>query len=188
MKNATQKTTEKILIIGDKQTLFSDLINKHYTRLYNFIDKYIDHEENSADLAQQACIIAFESLRPFRSDSELSNWLQGIAFNLVRSYFRDSAQCLSSFEDKEILLHMPSNEIDLDFQINLTETLSAVQFHLDALPLKTRTVLKMFTIDEMPIEEIAEAMHIPKGTVKSRIFCGRALLASALKNSGIEIF
>lgn len=188
MKNTTSNNVEQIVINADRQTDFCNMVNVHRNRLYRFVLRHIGNADDAADLTQQAFVEAFRSLENFRGESALSTWLYGIALNLVRSHIMRAPQRLHHFESEEILMEMPSHSVDPNLQTSLTETISAVQCHLDALPLEMRTVLEMVTLDEMSYEEVAETLHIPVGTVRSRVSRARTQLKSALENAGVETF
>jgi len=57
---------------------------------------------------------------------------------------------------------------------------------VDALPTEFREVLVLSDMEGMSYAEIAEALHIPVGTVKSRLFRGRRLLQTALYQYAVE--
>jgi RNA polymerase sigma-70 factor (ECF subfamily) len=162
------------------------MVGAHKSRLYHFILKNVRHPDDAADLTQQAFVEALKSLHNFRGESELSTWLYGIALNLVRGHLGRSSYKKQHFESEEILLDMPGKEIDPNQQTSLSEIMLQVQNHFDALPFEMRTVLEMVTIDEMSYEETAQALNIPIGAVRSRVFRARELLKSTLQAAGVE--
>lgn len=182
----TRNAAETITISAENQIAFSEVVQKHRSRLYRFILKNIGHPDDAADLAQQAFVEAFRSLHNFRGDSELSTWVYGIALNLVRGYLMRSPHRMHRFENEDVLMDMPSHELDPNVQTSLTEIISEVQIHFNALPVEMRMVLEMVTVGEMSYEETAKALNIPVGTVRSRVFRARAQLRQSLETSGIE--
>jgi RNA polymerase sigma-70 factor (ECF subfamily) len=188
--NTTINTQENIVesLQADRQTDFCNMVNAHRNRLYRFILKNIGHPDDAADLAQQAFVEAFRSLPSFRGESELSTWLYGIALNLVRGYLMRAPHRNHRFENEDVLAEMPGQELDPHAQASLTETVSAVQNHFNALPVEMRAVLEMVTVDEMSYEEAAQELNIPVGTVRSRVFRARAQLKIALEAAGVEAF
>lgn len=186
MKTAT--TTTPIILNNKQYADFCEIVDTHRTRLYRFILRHVGNADEAADITQQAFVEAFRSLENFRGESALSTWIYGIALNLIRAYLMRAPQRLHHFESEEVLLDMASSEVEPNIQTSLTEIVSAVQLHFDALPLEMRTVLEMVTIDEMSYEEVAESLHIPVGTVRSRMFRARAQLKTALENAGVETF
>ena len=189
MKNAKlSHLAEPIIIQTDRQEAFCQLVNTHRSRLYRFILKKVGHPDDAADLAQQTLAEAFHCLPSFRGESALSTWLYSIAINLIRRYLTRSPHRLHHFESEEILTDMAGHEIDPNVQASLTETVSAVQKHFNALPIEMRTVLEMVIVKEASYEEAAQELNIPVGTVRSRLFRARAQLKMALQASGIEAF
>jgi RNA polymerase sigma-70 factor (ECF subfamily) len=61
--------------------------------------------------------------------------------------------------------------------------MSALHKHLHAMPLEVRTALIMIDVMEMNYEETAEALHIPVGTLKSRVSRGRSRLLKQMQTS-----
>jgi RNA polymerase sigma-70 factor (ECF subfamily) len=179
---------DTLVLQAERQIAFCNMVEAHRARLYRFILKNVKHPDDAADLAQQAFVEAFRSLQSFRGESELSTWLYGIALNLVRGHLMRSPQRNHHFESEEILVEMSGHELDPNVQASLTETVSAVQTHFNALPIEMRTVLEMVAIDEMSYEEVAKELNIPVGTVRSRVFRARAQLKNALGASGVEAF
>jgi RNA polymerase sigma-70 factor, ECF subfamily len=64
-----------------------------------------------------------------------------------------------------------------------------VRRSIDALPVQYRAAVTLYHLEEMTIEEIATAMELPAGTIKSHLFRARRLLKDALRErySGEEI-
>ena len=59
--------------------------------------------------------------------------------------------------------------------------------HINALPEKLKIVTCMYYTGEMKVEEIAHALHLPKGTIKSRLHLARTQLKKGLEEDGYEV-
>ena len=188
MKITTSTRGNSIILENNQYAAFCELVETHRIRLYRFILRHVVNADDTADITQQTFVEAFRSLENFRGESALSTWLYGIALNLVRAYLMRSPQRLHHFESEDILLDVTSTEVEPNEQTSLTETVSAVQQYFEALSLEMRTVLEMVTIDEMSYGEVANTLHIPVGTVRSRMSRARTQLKLALKNAGVETF
>jgi len=186
MKNTLSTPVEHIILPVNQHAAFSKIVEAHRIRLYRFILKNVRNSDDAADLAQQTVLEAFRSLDNFRGESSLSTWLYGIAINLVRAYILRAPHKMHHFESEDILADMPGDTRDPNSQVSMNETLSAVQKHLNALPAEMRTVLEMVTVDEMSYEETAQHLHIPIGTVRSRVCRARIQLKSALLSAGVD--
>ena len=73
---------------GD-DSAFSELMNRHYKGVLNFIYRFTNMKENSEDLAQEVFVSAFQSLSAFRGDRAFVAWLAGIAKNKVKQHLRN---------------------------------------------------------------------------------------------------
>lgn len=186
MKN--QIAAQNNMVAAPYYQTFCQLFETHRTRLYRFVFKHLRNEDDAADITQQAFTEALRSLENFRGESALSTWIYGIALNLIRGHIMRAPQRLHHFESEDILLEMESSEIDPNTQTSWNETVVAVQSQLNNLPSEMQAVLQMVTVDEMSYEEVADTLHIPVGTVRSRLSRARAQLKTALQNAGVETF
>ena len=69
---------------------------------------------------------------------------------------------------------------NVESKIEASETQKDINIAISKLPLEQRAVILMFYMDDMPIKEIADALKIPIGTVKSRLSIGRNRLKKEL--------
>ena len=67
------------------------------------------------------------------------------------------------------------------------EILRKLHVYIDQLPEKQKIVTCMFYTGEMKTEEIAKALHIPKGTVNSRLHLAKKQLKICLEADGYEV-
>ena len=76
-----------------------------------------------------------------------------------------------------------------DIQANLErkEIQARLTMHIRALPEKLKIVIYLYYAAEMKTEEIADKLHIPRGTVKSRLYLAREKLKESLEGDGYEI-
>jgi RNA polymerase sigma-70 factor (ECF subfamily) len=174
---------------ADKEMLFRVLVAKHRARLQRFVMRHIGHQDDADDIAQQAFVLAAQTIERFRGESELSTWLYGIAMNLVRNYLNRAPHRVHRFESDEQLLEMPGAASE-----NPREALSRRQVvqHLlasmEELPISMREVLMLVAIDELPYEDAAAILSVPVGTVRSRLSRARAALREKLAGMEIEEF
>ena len=117
------------------------------------------------------------------------NFLMGIAANLWKNQWRKKKreQKHISIEDTEFFDLPSSDEEDLQVRIERKEIQQRLTLHIRTLPEKLKMVVYLFYAAEMRTEEIAETLHIPQGTVKSRLHLARAKLKDSLEADGYEI-
>lgn len=167
--------------------LFKQLVHAHQKRLYRFVVKHIGWGSDAEDITQQAFVEAAAGYASFRGGSELSTWLYGIAMNLVRNYLSRSPHRRFQFEGEEALDDSAALEPEPSRQLDLNQTLQALQTELDALPPEMRDVLLLVAMDELSYESTALLLSIPVGTVRSRVSRARATLRRRLEASGYSV-
>ncbi|MBK4734003.1 sigma-70 family RNA polymerase sigma factor [Noviherbaspirillum pedocola] len=156
---------------GDQQA-FSLLVDAYHTRVWRFLLKWVRNRDDAEELVQETFLAAWRALPSFRAGSQFSTWLLGIALNLARNHHNRTVKKLSrNVElDETIYMDTPSgSDIEPDRQLERLQTMEALQQAIDNLPEDMRQVLIMVRLEGMQLEEVAEILGIPSGTVKSRL-------------------
>lgn len=171
---------------------FDELITLYSADIYSLLFRLTDNAEEAGDLTQETFFSAFRSIGKFRGESGLKTWLYRIAVNHSRNRFRwwkrrsrDKTISLDvSLEDGERSLHesIPGSSIDPETALLSAEREKALYAALGELPAKYREVVILRDIEGMKYEEIATAVGLNIGTVKSRIARGRYELQKRLKD------
>ena len=174
---------------GDTEA-FSMLVTAYEKNVFNVALQMTGNREDAQDLAQEAFIKAYTSLPSFRGDSKFSSWLYRIVSNVCldfrrRQSRRPSASLTVEDDDGETL------QLDIADESQSPETLlerkltrDAVRRGLQELPEEQRQILLLREIEGLSYDEIAEAMDLEPGTVKSRIFRARKKLCAFLLKDG----
>jgi RNA polymerase sigma-70 factor (ECF subfamily) len=158
---------------------FAKIVDAYQARILGFARRLLRSEEEALDVTQEVFIKAFQALHRFDGRSSLRTWLFKIAYNLCvdRSRRADRSLKTTSFE--------PTNEGDEPLEFSDTrwnpeevvmndELFGVVELAVSTLSDKLRTVLLLHDREDMGYEEIAAAVQVPVGTVKSRLFLARA--------------
>lgn len=184
---------EKILVEkvqkGDTAS-FEKLVLANQTKVYNLALRMVGSAEDAFDMSQEAFIKAYNSLGSFRGDSRFSVWLYRLTTNVcldfLRSEGRKSHGSLTYLseenEDKE--LEIPDERFSPETMTEKRELREAVNRGLLSLPKDYRAILLLREIDGLSYEEIADALSLEEGTVKSRIFRARKKLCEILNADG----
>jgi RNA polymerase sigma factor (sigma-70 family) len=153
---------------------FAEIFERHFDLIYGFIARRVG-VDFATDIASDVFLSAFE--RRSRFDTARSNalpWLYGIAANKLRRHRRSEARRL-----RALAKNNPAVEEAADPQTAAMEPVVASA--LLSLQHADREVLLLFTWAEFSYEEIAEALTIPVGTVRSRLHRARRQLRTALE-------
>jgi RNA polymerase sigma-70 factor, ECF subfamily len=159
---------------------FEVLVQRHGTRVYNLCFRILGDPEEAADASQDTFLAALRKLNTFRGDSAFTTWLHRVAVNacydsLRRKRRRPLLQIVRDEDDDrpEPSLPSPDHADQVVFSVDVGRALMEV-------PEEFRVVLVLADVQDLPYDEIARVLEIPVGTVKSRVFRGRAALGRAL--------
>lgn len=134
-------------------------------------------KELAEDVYQETFLRVVRSYSKYRGESSEKTWIISIAVNVCRDYMRSAWKRRVVVGD-DFLNYSSENDTE-----DIIEKRSEKQALLNAimkLPDKYREIIHLHYYQEMGINEIAGVLKIPGGTVKSRLFKARALLAGMI--------
>lgn len=139
-----------------------------------FLRRWVASRTDAEELLQEVFVLAAKDMAALEAARSQKAWLIGIARNLVLAHRRRMAirQTLSLTD--EPAARAPAVE---------DERLDAVRHAIERLPEAQREVLQLRLIDELSYAEIAEALTVPIGTVRSRLHAAIAALRMRLGNA-----
>ncbi len=167
---------------------FNLLVERYQTQLYNFCLRYVGDHQLAEDTTQEAFLAAWRALGSFTGGS-FKAWLFRIAVNEARDLHRKaSRRPSSSLED--LLEAGATGGAEADHAPSPEEaalsaaTVRAVERAIQRLAPEHREVVVLSDVQGLSYDEICEALSLPLGTVKSRLFRGRVALRRLLLESG----
>ncbi len=181
-------------LAGDERA-FADLISRHERRVAATIRGVVGDvsDEDAADIAQDIFLLVYRALGSFRGEAKFSTWLTSIA---MRYCYRESRRrrrraatffpFLRSTDDREPEEERIAGGDRADSSTIAGERRRAVLQALDRLPEEFRAVLTLRVVEEMPVEEVALALGISTGTVKSRLYRAKEKMRELLGGIDIE--
>jgi len=176
-----EKTLLKDARAGDREAL-GELYRLHSRRVYNLTLRMTGDPAEAADLAQDAFLKAFGAIESFRGDSGFGTWLHRIAVNTVRDHFRKRRPQPTDEDSLERLVE--AADVPRASRNPVEDRLSdEVTAALTALPEDFRLTVVLCDLLDYSYAEAADILEIAEGTVKSRLFRARALLARSLAPS-----
>ncbi|MBA3396249.1 MAG: sigma-70 family RNA polymerase sigma factor [Deltaproteobacteria bacterium] len=162
----------------------------HTDSLYGAAYRLTRNPRDAEDLVQDALLRAYRFWDSFEQDSNCKAWLLRIVTNtFINEYQRkkrsrevlDAASAEQDATDG-VLVHAAASERQTPERALLDRSVSDdVQRALDSLPDDFRTAVVLCDVQGLSYKEIADIMQTPVGTVMSRLFRGRKLLAAALR-------
>lgn len=160
-----------------------DTIDEHFDRIYRAALILSGNPWDADDLAQETFMIFSSQIDRFEGRSTVYTYLYGILLNLDRRERRKfgtrNRKLRVVWENESQNPHLsPAAESKLE----VDEWKKSLWSWVEKLPNGQRQVLVLRFAEQLRYDEIAEALSIPVGTVKSRIFHGLATLRSLLDN------
>ena len=151
---------------------FGEIVLKYQDKVYNLCRHMLRNAEDAEDAAQDVFLKAYQALPKFQPDASLYTWLYRIATNTCIDYKRKPI-FESLFGDNgegERLVHDRASETPSPEKLyQLKQIDEALKESLEKLSPKLRAIIVLKEIEELSYEEIADALEISMGTVKSRI-------------------
>jgi RNA polymerase sigma-70 factor (ECF subfamily) len=175
------------ILAGEKE-LFHELIGPYERMVYLTLFSIVKNETEAEDGAQEAVISAYRHLGSFRGDAKFSTWLTMIAINEGRKRLRKAKGRAEDSIDEQIEElegdYTPApltdwREIPLE-ALERKELREALRVAVTELPDIYRQVFALRDLEEMNIEETAEALGITTSTVKVRLHRARIMLQKRL--------
>ncbi|HYT78523.1 MAG TPA: sigma-70 family RNA polymerase sigma factor [Actinomycetota bacterium] len=157
---------------GDEDA-FVLLMQRHERRVYNLAYRMLGGPEDARDATQDVFLSCFRHLPSFRGDAAFSTWLHRIAINACYDMARRRKPASSLEEDR---VEQPATGDHADRAAASAD----VQRALMEVQPEFRMVLILHELQDWPLEDIARALDVPVGTVKSRLHRGRVALGRAL--------
>ncbi|MCG8274923.1 RNA polymerase sigma factor [Stenotrophomonas sp. NLF4-10] len=166
---------------------FEAIMRRHNRMLFRTARSIVKDDAEAEDVVQETYLSAWRSLTRYRAESKLSTWLVRIAVNeALRRLRRKSAQIIPleaamTHPDpgtRAFLADEPDREPE---QLAMrAQTRRLMERRIDLLPDAFRTVFMLRVVEEMSVEEVAQALEIPEATVRTRLFRARGLLREGL--------
>jgi len=159
---------------------FSHLVDRHKDKAYNLAFRICGNREEAEEIAQDAFIKAYRSLKNFRKKSSFATWLYRIVYNTAISLVRTRKQRILAIEE------FPADAADfLGFSKNEEEAgedyrNSLINFALQKIPEEDRGLITLYYYDDLDTEEISKITGINKPGIKVRLFRARKKMADII--------
>ena len=151
---------------------YNVLVSRWEKRVFNYLYRLVNAREEAQDLAQDVFLKAWQNLRKLEDVSKFPSWLFRIAHNEAYSLLRKNRP------DTEMLTETPAGEERA--RLFPMETALAIRSALTRLSPEQREVVLLKVYEGFKFEEIAQVLHAPVSTIKSRLYSGLDMLKEAL--------
>jgi RNA polymerase sigma-70 factor (ECF subfamily) len=183
----------RLTLKGDR-TAFDRLIERYQRQAVAVSYRFLGHTQDAQEVTQNAFLKAFASLATLQKPDAFAGWLMRIVSNLSLNYRRgrktrrqlplDDALGSAEGSAQNFIAAGEATVRDGDpvHRLESREMGQRLREALDQLPEKQKTAIILFTIEEMPQKQVAEALKCSVEAVKWHVFQGRKKLREILKD------
>ena len=172
--------------------ILNELMTRWQQSLVDFIYRYIGHEADALDLAQETFVRVYEARRRYTVRAKFSTWLFAIAGNLCRNYLRwrqrrgESIREPWETEDTQLAESLRSPNDTPDEAIVRAESIAIVRGATSRLPHDMKVALLLYECEGLSYEEISSILHCSVKAVEMKLYRARKLLRERLLRSDLR--
>ena len=148
---------------------FGLLVSAQTDTLYRVSMSMLRNEQDAQDAVHDAILKAFQNRHRLRREEYFATWLTRILINECNKLLRRRRR----FADVGENVPDAASRDDPYLSVEIGDA-------IDRLPEKIRLTVILFYVEDYSVSEIKDILHIPEGTVKSRLNTGRRLLKDSL--------
>jgi len=166
---------------GD-DTAFSELMNRHYKGVLNFIYRFTNIKENSEDLTQEVFLRVYRSAASYRPEAKFTTWLYKIATNVSMTHVKKKNADISLDEMNENTGEYEDYEVEISDNVIYRKEMRNVIFSaMETLPEREKIAIMLCKYEGLSYEETAGVLECTVGAVKAYVHRGRMKLVNKLK-------
>ena len=168
-----------LLRTGDGRA-FEELVRTYQHRVFGVALRMLGNSAEAEEIAQEVFLRAHRGLADFRGDAKLSTWLYAIASRLCLNRLASGERRLLR-EGEETLARIPSGHASPADELERSERDAALHRAIAELSDERRLVVVLRDLEGLSYEEIAAALDLELGTVRSRLHRARLDLKEKLE-------
>jgi RNA polymerase sigma-70 factor, ECF subfamily len=174
--------------LAGSQLAYQHLVSRYATPAVNLASRMVRDRALAEDLAQEAFIRAFERLSSYDPERRFISWFFQILHNLTIDHLRRKRPVMVSLDELEEIGHPAIDTASVsgapDVQAEEAALAHALEAGLSRIRPEYREAVVLRYREDLSVQEIAEIMNVPAGTVKTYLYRARKELASILAGQG----
>jgi len=178
-----------VAIQAGKLALFEKLVQKYQAKITQLATYFIKEPHEAKDICQETFLKAYQGLHLFRAESSFYTWLYRIAVNTAKNHIKSQEYRLLRCHRLLDTLHEPleitAQEASPEANLVRDEVAQNFETTLKGMPKDLQLSLIFREMHGLSYDEIADIMHCPVGTVRSRIHRARCYFEE-MRSSGAE--
>lgn len=178
MTTAAQDARLLARVLDGDHDAFNEIMRNHEDRVFSVCLRIMGTRDQALDAVQDTFLTAFRKADQFKGNSALGTWIYRIAVNTCYDQLRKQKRRRAD----PMPDHLDPPDHSAEDAVGSAALRPELQKALVSLPEEFRTAIVLADIEGLGLKEVAEVLGVPTGTVKSRVFRGRRLLAAELGN------
>ncbi|GAA2480336.1 RNA polymerase sigma factor [Winogradskya humida] len=159
--------------LGDRRALTA-LVERWHLPIWQYVRRMLATPALADDVSQEAWSAALRALPRLKQPDRFAPWLLTITRRTLMNHLRDKYAAPAP---------VPGNLVEDDFSTGVLDR-AEVMAGLTGVPLREREALILFYLHDLSLDDCAQILGIPPGTVKSRLHRARLLLRAHLIEKG----
>ena len=180
-EGAVQRTDGETLMLvercqSNQDGAYNELLSRYHRRIFNTAYRILGEEASAEDALQETLVNIYRGLHSFRGESQVSTWISRITVNVCLGMLRKSRSRPEEYLDDDRARDLPADVtayIDPLEHTRQVELKALIEETFKRMSDKQGAVVRLHDLEGNTIQEIAEIIDCPVGTVKSRLFYGR---------------
>jgi RNA polymerase sigma-70 factor (ECF subfamily) len=165
------------VIEGDHDA-FNQIMRNHEDRVFSVCLRIMGNRDQALDATQETFLTTFRKAEQFKGNSALGTWIYRIAVNTCYDQLRRQKRR----QTDPMPEHLDPTDLSAQEEVDSAALRPEIRRALAAIPEDFRAAVILSDIEGLGLPDVAEILGVPVGTVKSRVFRGRRLLAEELGN------
>ena len=171
-------------VLSGQVSAYSELVEKYQSLAFTLAIRMVGNKQEAEEVAQDAFIKAYGSLKSFRGKSKFSSWLYRIIYNTSISLLRKRQRERKVFDDnRNVEIQFMADEIY--YQDN-EYTMMALEKSMESLEPEEKFIVSLFYYENSAISEIARITGLSESNVKVKLHRSRKKLYDKLKSLRIS--
>ncbi len=170
-------------ILEGNSNAFSFLVGKYENMVFTIALKVMGNREEAEDVAQEAFVKCYQSLKRFKGSSKFSTWLYRIAYNHGLDKLKEKKRKGFTYDIEEVPIVEDEDTYNVLAQIDEEERNVILKTAIKKLPKEDQILVTLFYFEELSIKEIAKVIGIKENNVKIKLHRLRSKLYKTLRTS-----
>ncbi len=179
-------------VVCGNTNAFATLVSRYQDQVYGLAFRISGNQLDAEEIAQDAFMKAFKSLRNFKQKSKFSTWLYRIVYNTALSKIRSNKKYNQSVDINSVNQHDLQSTMDTFSGLCNNERSAFLNEALNQLPENDKFLIHLYYVDEKNLKDISEITEISEDNVKIKLYRIRKkllkMLSNTLKNEIFDIY